>query len=152
MDWYDRNPRDFDTYDDDDFGDYNPQFRELEDWEVPGPYTGMGPSDYIGQDTWIYDQINQRLMAHGHLDASDIEVAVADGIVTLTGLVDSRKSKRMAEDTVDSVLGVVDVNNELKIKPKQHQEQHQHQQEQMPERHTRQHRSLTGQRAPWDRY
>ncbi len=134
-----------------------PQLQYTPDWEVPGPYTGMGPSDYTGQDDWIYHQINQRLMAHGYLDASDIEVSVDEGIVTLTGSVDSRKAKRQAEDTVDSVLGVVDVNNELRIEHKEHQEQNQRQMQAgqggpQGRRMQRRGRQLSGQSAPWDRY
>ncbi len=151
MDWYNRwgYPRDIQNV------------ADLEDWRTPGPYTGMGPTDFTGTDEWITDQINQRLMIHGYLDARDINVSVEDGIVTLTGSVDSRKAKRMAEDTVDSVLGVIDVNNELRIEHKEQQEQHgpEAQQSRAPHRYQhhqgqnpQQRRNLNGQRAPWERY
>jgi osmotically-inducible protein OsmY len=52
---------------------------------------------------------------HGQLDASDIEVRVASGEVTLIGSVSSRYAKRMAEDVVDGVSGVREVNNQLRV-------------------------------------
>lgn len=52
---------------------------------------------------------------HGQIDATDIQVDVNDGIVTLTGTVDSRREKRMAEDVAESVSGVWDVNNHLSL-------------------------------------
>lgn len=43
------------------------------------------------------------------------EVQVTDGVVTLNGTVASRYEKRMAELIADSVAGVTDVENRLKI-------------------------------------
>jgi hypothetical protein len=39
-----------------------------------------------------------------------------DGEVTLTGTVPSRRQKRLADDVADSVRGVKDVHNQLKVK------------------------------------
>jgi osmotically-inducible protein OsmY len=50
------------------------------------------------------------------LDASDIDVMVAaDGVVTLQGTVPDRRSKRLAEHIADSVSGVRDVHNQLRL-------------------------------------
>ena len=49
------------------------------------------------------------------LDASGVEVEVADGCIYLKGEVSTRKDKRMAEDLVDKIAGVKDVWNQLKI-------------------------------------
>jgi hypothetical protein len=46
---------------------------------------------------------------HPRLDASELEVRVADGQVTLLGVVSSRMARRLAEDIADSVSGVRDV-------------------------------------------
>jgi osmotically-inducible protein OsmY len=59
--------------------------------------------------------VSERLERHGHIDASDIEVTVENGEVTLQGTVDSRRSKRLAEDVAESVYGVKDVHNQLRI-------------------------------------
>jgi osmotically-inducible protein OsmY len=50
-----------------------------------------------------------------HIDASDVEVAVNNGMVTLTGRVDGREEKRRAEDIAESVSGVADVSNQLRV-------------------------------------
>jgi len=49
------------------------------------------------------------------VDASNIEVTVSNGEVTLTGTVDSRAAKRRAEDRAESVSGVCNVQNNLRI-------------------------------------
>jgi hypothetical protein len=55
-------------------------------------------------------------MEHPDIDASDIEVQVKDGEVTLTGTVDERRTKRMAEDLIERCSGVRDVMNQLKVR------------------------------------
>jgi hypothetical protein len=50
------------------------------------------------------------------VDASEIEVTVSQGVVTLTGVVEDRSAKRAAEDIAEEVLGVDDVRNELKVR------------------------------------
>jgi hypothetical protein len=91
----------------------NGEDREI--WQLNGPYTGVGPKDYRRTDEHILEEVNDRLTQHGQLDATDIEVRVQNGIVKLQGLVSDRHAKRMAEDTADSVLGVRDVQNHLRI-------------------------------------
>ncbi len=86
-----------------------------EAWMVPGPYTGRGPRGYRRSDERIWEDVCERLTQHGQLDASGIEVRVENGEVTLEGIVSSREAKRMAEDTAESVPGVRDVHNRLRI-------------------------------------
>ncbi len=88
---------------------------ESYDWMAPGPYTGYGPEGYRRSDDRIRDEVNDRLKQHGRLDASKIAVDVHDGDVALKGEVKSRRDKRTAEDTVESVMGVRDVHNELHV-------------------------------------
>ena len=52
---------------------------------------------------------------HGQLDASGLEVRVQDGEVTLAGNVSDRHAKRLAEDIADSVSGVREVHNHLRV-------------------------------------
>jgi len=54
-------------------------------------------------------------MQHPEIDASEIEVQVEDSEVTLTGSVNNRRAKHLAEDLVDSISGVSDVNNQLRV-------------------------------------
>ncbi len=80
-----------------------------------GPYTGYGPRGYHRSDERIKDEVCNLLTQNGEIDASDIQVSVHDGEVTLQGTVDRRWTKRAAEALADSVYGVTDVHNELRI-------------------------------------
>ncbi len=83
---------------------------------VRGPYTGFGPRGYKRSDDRIKEDVCDLLTQHGEIDASDIDVSVDRGEVTLQGTVDSRRTKRGAEALADSVYGVTDVHNELHIR------------------------------------
>jgi len=80
-------------------------------------YAGRGPRNYRRADDRIEDDINDRLTAHPAIDATDIDVAVADGVVTLTGNVNSRDAKYAAEELSETVYGVDDVKNLLRVQP-----------------------------------
>jgi len=90
--------------------------RQNEDWRVPGPFTGKGPRGYQRSDERIREEVSDRLSQHGRIDASDMDVQVRNGEVTLGGNANSRDEKRMAEDVAASVQGVTDVNNQIKVK------------------------------------
>jgi hypothetical protein len=85
------------------------------DWQTPGPMTGRGPKGYEWSDERIREEVCHRLNRHGLVDATGIEVEVMGGEVTLNGTVNSRRAKRMAEDTTDSVPGIRDIHNRLRI-------------------------------------
>jgi osmotically-inducible protein OsmY len=80
-----------------------------------GQFTGRGPRNYKRLDDRIEDDINERLTVYGLVDATDIEVTVQNGEVTLRGTVDNRQAKRIAEDIVDAVYGVKDISNQIKV-------------------------------------
>ena len=61
------------------------------------------------------DDVNEALTRSPYIDATDVEVSVEAGAVTLTGNVDDRAAKRLAEDIAESCFGVLDVNNQLKV-------------------------------------
>jgi osmotically-inducible protein OsmY len=81
-----------------------------------GQYAGRGPRNYQRQDSRIEEDINERLTEHPMIDATDIEVTVLGGEVTLRGQVNRREDKRMAEDIAECVFGVKEVNNQIKVK------------------------------------
>ena len=81
-----------------------------------GPYTGYGPRGYRRTDERIQEDICDRLTQHAQIDASDIEVAVLEGEVTLTGTVEDRRIKRMVEANVEMIPGVVDIHNQLRLR------------------------------------
>ncbi len=79
-------------------------------------YRGRGPRGYRRSDDRIKEDINDRLTDHAYLDAADIEVSVNQGEVTLAGTVESRWAKRTAEEMAESVSGVTDVLNQLRVR------------------------------------
>jgi hypothetical protein len=50
------------------------------------------------------------------LDASEVEVTVSNGEVTLTGTIGDREQKFRVEHLADSVSGVNEVHNQLRVK------------------------------------
>jgi hypothetical protein len=101
------------------YGRERPGAREwssVEGWRVPGPHTGRGPRGYQRADDRVRDEINERLTAHGLIDASDVECRVVNGEVTLAGFVDSRAAKRAAADLAEDVYGVREVHNQLRVR------------------------------------
>lgn len=79
-------------------------------------HNGKGPKGYTRSDIIIYDEVCEALKWSPDVDASEIEVEVHQGVVSLNGYVDSRHSKKLAEQISDHVTGVSDVNNQLIIK------------------------------------
>ncbi|MFL5330742.1 MAG: BON domain-containing protein [Gemmataceae bacterium] len=92
------------------------QDRHISKVGMRGPFTGKGPKGYQRADDRICEDVCERLTQHGDIDASDIEVRVDKGEVTLTGMVDDRRIKRMVEDIADDVSGVVEVHNQIRIR------------------------------------
>jgi hypothetical protein len=82
----------------------------------PGPHRGKGPRNYQRPDERIIEDLNDRLCDNPYIDASEIDVSVAQGVVVLSGTVENRDSKRLAEDIGESVSGVQDVENRLHVK------------------------------------
>jgi hypothetical protein len=89
---------------------------ERGDWSsMNGPYSGIGPKGYRRSPERLREQVCDLLEENGKLDASDIDVKVDVSTVTLSGTVDSRHAKRLAEDLAECITGVTDVNNQLKV-------------------------------------
>jgi len=84
-----------------------------------GRFSGRGPKGYQRGDDRIREDVCERLTHHPEIDASEIEVQVKEGEVTLTGSVDDRQAKRMAEDVAESVSGVKDVRNQVQVRQTQ---------------------------------
>ncbi len=78
-------------------------------------FRGRGPKNWRRDDDHIRVTVNELLTQHAGIDASDVEVSVDNGEVTLSGTVGSRWQKRLAEDIASSCRGVNDVHNRLTI-------------------------------------
>jgi osmotically-inducible protein OsmY len=96
------------------FGDEDAERRRRQDERRE--YRGRGPKGYRRSDERIKEDVNDRLSDDYNLDASNIEVAVENTEVVLTGTVESRYDKRRAEDVAESVSGVTNVENRLRVK------------------------------------
>jgi hypothetical protein len=77
-------------------------------------YSGMGPKGYQRSDDRIREDVSDRLTDDGSIDASEIEVDVKGGEVTLSGTVADREQKRRAEDIAESCSGVTNVTNNIR--------------------------------------
>jgi osmotically-inducible protein OsmY len=80
-----------------------------------GGFAGRGPKGYTRTDDRIREDVCERLSHDDDVDASEIEVSVKDGEVTLRGMVMTRGMKHDAEDLAEEVSGVKDVHNELRV-------------------------------------
>ena len=96
------------------FGDEEAERRRRMDAQQQ--HRGRGPKNYRRSDERIKEDVNDRLSDDNYLDASEIEVMVTNAEVTLTGTVHNRNDKRRAEDLAESVSGVANVENRLRVK------------------------------------
>lgn len=78
-------------------------------------YSGRGPKGYRRSDERIREDVCDLLERDAHIDASEIEVSVADRVVTLSGKIESRFAKRHAEDLIENLAGIHDVQNDLSV-------------------------------------
>lgn len=81
-----------------------------------GPRAQVPADPSASDDERIRAEVVQRLAEDWYVDASDIAVSVENGEVRLTGSVENRPEKRLAEDCADDVAGVHDVVNNLSIR------------------------------------
>jgi len=107
--WWDRATDEVSSWMGDDDAERRRRMDEVHD------HSGRGPRGYTRSDDRIRDDVNDRLTEDWRVDASDIDVAVSGGEVTLTGSVQSRDQKRRAEDVAESVSGAKHVQNNLRV-------------------------------------
>ncbi|WP_224360943.1 BON domain-containing protein [Hyalangium versicolor] len=75
---------------------------------------GRAPKGYQRSDDRIREDICDRLMM-SWMNAENVDVLVKNGEVTLQGTVKSRDEKRAIEALAESVLGVKDITNALRV-------------------------------------
>lgn len=90
-----------------------------------GQFSGRGPKGYQRSDERIREDVCERLTHHSDIDASEIEVKVSNAEVTLSGTVDERHAKRMAEEIAENVSGVKDVHNQVRVREREMAGSHQ---------------------------
>lgn len=109
--WWDKTKDEVSSW----FGDDDAQRRRTRDEMRNDSNRGKGPKNYKKSSDRIKEDVNDRLSDHWMLDASNIEVEVKDTEVTLSGTVDDKNDKRTAEDIAESVSGVTNVQNNLRV-------------------------------------
>ena len=86
-------------------------------WREEGRgHAGRGSRNYRRRDERIEEDVHEALMRHPDVDATDIDVRVENGEVTLTGEVEDRRARRLAEEIAEQVSGVRDVHVHLKAR------------------------------------
>jgi hypothetical protein len=80
-----------------------------------GPFAGRGPKGWRRPDDRIHDDVCEALTRNPYVDASEIEISVKNGEVTLSGTVDDRDQKRVAALIADFTPGVRDVHNRPRL-------------------------------------
>lgn len=83
--------------------------------DVDEGHRGKGPRGYKRSDERIQDDVCDALTNDWNVDATDIEVTVQQGEVTLSGFVAGRRSRRDAEAIAEHVVGVNYVQNNLRV-------------------------------------
>jgi osmotically-inducible protein OsmY len=76
----------------------------------------MGRSLAWRTDTQLHDSVRLQLDEDPAIRARDIAVVASDGVITLTGFVDSYAEKIAAEQAVKRVRGVRGVANDIEVK------------------------------------
>jgi hypothetical protein len=102
--------------------DYLRSFDRPDDMGRQPVHRGKGPKMYKRSDERIREDICERLTEDPYVDASELEIEVRQGEVILSGSVGNRAEKRRVEDLVESVSGIVNVENGIKLNTPQHQQ------------------------------
>jgi hypothetical protein len=95
-------------------GRYEPEHRSM--WESVKDFFGVGPKGYSRSDDRIREDVSDALTRDRAVDASEIEISVMSGIVTLRGSVSDKWMKRRAEDCAEEITGVKEVRNDLEVR------------------------------------
>jgi osmotically-inducible protein OsmY len=111
-DWWDRSRDEVSSW----FGDDEAERRRRMDEQRAGAvHRGKGPKGYRRSEERIREDAYDRLTDDDYVDATDIQVQMEGDDVVLTGSVHSREEKRRAEDLVERVSGVRNVQNRLRV-------------------------------------
>jgi osmotically-inducible protein OsmY len=79
-----------------------------------GKFAGVGSRESRRPDERITEDIHARLMQHGLIDASELDVIVVQGQAVLTGVTCDEQMKELAGRVARSVWGVTRVDNRIR--------------------------------------
>lgn len=80
-----------------------------------GAHARRGPKGYVRPDTRIHEDICDQLFLAGDIDASDVDVAVSGGSVTLSGSVPERRMKHRIEDICEAAAPNGEIDNRIRV-------------------------------------
>lgn len=89
--------------------------RNTGDRREGGNFRGRGPRNYSRSAERIREDVCERLTEDPTIDATNMDIRVEGNEVILTGSVHTRDEKRRAEDLAESIRGVANVQNNLRI-------------------------------------
>jgi hyperosmotically inducible periplasmic protein len=81
------------------------------------PTTPVDPPADVPTDEALAEGIRDALAADGRIRSDDLAVTVAEGVVGLDGTVDLEFQRTLATALVQTVPGVLNVNNRLTVRP-----------------------------------
>ena len=110
-DWWDRTKDRVASW----FGDDDAERRMRQERQYSGGHRGKGPKDYQRSADRIREDICDRLYEDDYVDASNIDIKIEGNEVILSGTVRSKEEKRRAEDLVESISGVRNVENRIRV-------------------------------------
>lgn len=74
------------------------------------------PKNFQRSDERIKEEVYDRLIQDPDIEIDDIEIEVQAGEVTITGTVPQRWLRYRVEETVDSIWGIKDITNNLRVR------------------------------------
>jgi len=83
---------------------------------IEASHRGKGPKGYRPSDDRLRERICERLTDDPFIDATDVDVSVANGEATLAGEVDSRRMKFAVEELVSGIHGIASVDNKIRVR------------------------------------
>ena len=85
---------------------------------IPKPETNEQPMSQAGEavtDTWITTKVKSDLLATKDVSGSEIKVDTKDGVVTLTGNVETQAEADRAKSVAASIKGVTSVDSQITV-------------------------------------
>lgn len=86
------------------------------DEQLAASHRGKGPKGFRPSDERLRERMCERLTDDPFIDATDIEVSVANGEVTLSGSVETRRMKYAVEDLIADFSGVNAIYNSIRVR------------------------------------
>jgi hypothetical protein len=86
-----------------------------EEMSLFGGSQRRGPKGWKISDDKIKEDICEAIYIAGDIDASEIEINVQNGMVTLAGSAPDRWTKHVVEDLAEHTFGVEDVKNDISV-------------------------------------